>query len=509
MTSLQALRATTDAATAETKRLQERKKCLLVLIKQYLLENGYIEAAERLQHEGGSALSKLAVADNVDLMLILQEYESYYEMRFDKKPKLIRKVEGDASSLGVSTNGSSSTKKGVAVNSKKKENSSITDGQHDSQTEVEPPVMAITGNSYNVAAQSSATKPGHQQVDDLNSRSSMPSFGGDAELRVLAATISRDILQEHPNVPWTDIVDLEDAKRLLREAVALPLRYPALFQGLLRPWRGVLLHGPPGTGKTLLAKAVATECRTTFFNISAATLVSKWRGDSEKLVRVLFELARHRAPSTIFLDETDAILAARDGEGGSGEHEASRRMRTELLIQMDGLASDSHGGPPVFVLAASNAPWALDPALLRRLEKRVHVPLPTASARQQMLRRCLADRLDVEVGVDQLVYVAQRLEGYSGADIKTLCREAAMRPLRRLLDALDHLSPVTEEILPPGARDRGRRPIKAPSAPDVDSLLRQDPVTLLDLEAALSQTRPSVDSGDDRYYAWQRDHGAI
>lgn len=250
--------------------------------------------------------------------------------------------------------------------------------------------------------------------------------------------------------------------------------------------------------------------------------MSKWRGDSEKLVRVLFDLARHYAPSTIFLDEIDSILSSRDGEGG--EHEASRRMKTELLIQMDGLISNTTSPTgtnvhnQVFVMAASNLPWDLDIALLRRLEKRVFVPLPGLSARENMLKKHL------EVRSSGLNYadIAGRMEGYSGADIELVCREAAMMPVRRLIKkieavSVDSTASTTNNTLgqqhipePPRHRKHNTYTIKnTKPVQEVESLLREDPVTAEDVSVALGSTKPSSDGKMDKYAQWQQEYGSV
>lgn len=160
-------------------------------------------------------------------------------------------------------------------------------------------------------------------------------------------------MRRDAGLKWTDVQGNEAVKRLLHDTVVMPLNNPGLFKGLIRPWRGILLHGPSGSGKTLLAKALCGEThgRVTFINVAASTITSKWRGDSEKFVRVLFAMAKYYAPSVIFIDEIESLTSRRDS---MGEHEASRRFKNEFLIEIDGL---DYADANVLLLVNSNLPW--------------------------------------------------------------------------------------------------------------------------------------------------------
>eukprot|EP00644_Phytophthora_capsici_P015840 jgi/Phyca11/122940/e_gw1.49.14.1 len=526
MSSLMQLKAQNESRLAEEKRLIDRRRNVLVLMLQHCTENGYLQTAEKLQQEAGVALSKFEVVENLDLLRIVQEYEDFQEIKFGKRPKLVRRLSPDGQERARSAN----DKKAAAKRARRNEYSSphmptearvennaamraiqSNNGQTGSSNTIKDanasPEDESTVNlglvgqkpAQNQTRNSKAKKPQpadeQQQEESIEERllKPLPSFAHDLELRPLAETITREIFQKNPDVRWHDVIGLQETKRLLKEAVVMPLKYPQLFQGLLSPWTGILLYGPPGNGKTMLAKAVATECRTTFFNISASSIVSKYRGDSEKLIRMLFELARHHAPSTIFLDEIDSIMGQRDSGGGGQEHEASRRMKTELLIQMDGLSKTDD---VVFVLAASNLPWDLDAAMLRRLEKRVLVDLPSTEARQSLFASLLEPYTPDSFDFNEAVKLT---EGYSGADIKLVAKEACMAPVRRLMEKLEAAEDA-DSLLPAGNQGRDV------SAADWRELLGH--VQPEDLLAALQKTKPSAQQLLRRYEQWQTKFGS-
>lgn len=241
----------------------------------------------------------------------------------------------------------------------------------------------------------------------------------------LAEIIENEILDRTPAVTWNSIAGLEKAKQTLMEMVILPIRRSDLFTGLRKPARGLLLFGPPGNGKTLLAKAVASESSATFFSIGASSLTSKWVGEGEKLMRALFGVARARQPSVIFIDEIDSIMSARS----SNEHEASRRLKSEFLIQFDGVMSNYEDR--VVIMGATNRPQEIDDAVRRRLVKRIYVPLPSMSTRKDLLNKLLIGSA-YSLPNSDIERIAQDTDRYSGSDLHALCQEAAMIPIREL-----------------------------------------------------------------------------
>jgi len=247
-----------------------------------------------------------------------------------------------------------------------------------------------------------------------------------SEEQELIDMISGTIVTESPKVKWKDIAGLENVKQALREAIVLPIMKPELFTGARRPWSGILLFGPPGCGKTLLAKAAATECKATFFSASSADLLSKWLGESEKLISSLFKVARLKAPSLIFMDEIDSVATKR-GEGS--ESGGERRVKTQLLSEIQGLKS-THD-KLLLVLGATNRPWDIDNAMLSRFEKRVQVPLPDLKARAGIFE-IHTEGVNSALSEEDFIELAVRTEGYSGRDIANICREVIMLPIREL-----------------------------------------------------------------------------
>ena len=318
--------------------------------------------------------------------------------------------------------------------------------------------------------------------------------GPDSELIEM---LEREVVDTNPNVSFDDIAELSQAKNALQEAVLLPLIIPNYFKGIRRPWRGVLLYGPPGTGKTMLAKALATQGKTTFFNVHSSSFASKWRGESEKLVRILFEMARFYAPTTIFIDEVDSLCSKR-GEGNEGE--GSRRVKAELLVQMEGVNSNTSASANekseedkrkiVTVMAATNRPWDLDDALRRRFEKRVYIPLPNEKGRLQLFNLNLKKiEVDQNINYDKLVKLT---DGYSGADICNVCREASFMPMRRELLA-----------------NRGRRVEDLVNDQDFRTKIRA-PIVMNDFEKAISNISKSVSQKDlEVYDKWTKEFSSV
>ncbi|KAI4347933.1 hypothetical protein L6164_008706 [Bauhinia variegata] len=313
----------------------------------------------------------------------------------------------------------------------------------------------------------------------------------DPEKAKLKAGLDSVIIREKPNVRWNDVAGLESAKQALQEAVILPVKFPQIFTGKRKPWRAFLLYGPPGTGKSYLAKAVATEADSTFFSVSSSDLVSKWMGESEKLVSSLFQMARESAPSIIFIDEIDSLCGQR-GEGN--ESEASRRIKTELLVQMQGVGKEDQ---KVLILAATNTPYALDKAIRRRFDKRIYIPLPDLKARQHMFKVHLGDTPHnlTEKDFEELAY---KTDGFSGSDISVCVNEVLFEPVRKTWDAKFFRETSNGMWIPCEPNEEGAVNISLQELDAQGLALKILPpaITRADFDKILAKQKPTVSKAD-------------
>ena len=297
----------------------------------------------------------------------------------------------------------------------------------------------------------------------------------------LVKRIEQEVIDSGSPVTFEDVAGLADAKRSIQEMVIWPMQRPELFTGLRAVPKGMLLFGPPGTGKTLIGRAIASSSGATFFSISASSLMSKWIGESEKLVRTMFAVAGHKEPSVVFIDEVDSLLSQRN----SNENEASRRLKTEFLVQLEGVGSgDASNKERVLVVGATNRPQELDEAARRRFVKRFYVPLPDDDARTTLLKTLLAKNRHCLTEADIEGYLVPKTDGFSGADMRNLCQEAAMGPMR----------------------DVGSKLFAAGGSIDESQI---PPISLKHFDAALAVTAATVAQSDlEQYEAWNATFGS-
>lgn len=354
---------------------------------------------------------------------------------------------------------------------------------HQSQRGSTANVATITkkclGASRSRGASSKFVSPMPRQEEESNSKDNKPEDTQPVDERLknfepkIIELIMSEIMDHGPPVTWDDIAGLEFAKATIKEIVVWPMLRPDIFTGLRGPPKGILLFGPPGTGKTLIGKCIACQSGATFFSISASSLTSKWVGEGEKMVRALFAIARCHQPAVIFIDEIDSLLSQRT----DGEHDSSRRIKTEFLVQLDGAATSAEDR--ILVVGATNRPQEIDEAARRRLAKRLYIPLPESEARRQIVTKLMSHEKS-QLGADEMEQVVQGTEGFSGADMTQLCREAALGPIRSI--GLSDIATITAEQV--------------------------RPILYIDFQEALKTVRPSVSSKDlELYEEWNKTFG--
>ena len=336
--------------------------------------------------------------------------------------------------------------------------------------------------SYTSSTRNNSSSNGGAQIKPPSVKASSNNTNADDEElpeelqdldKELVKKIQNEIMESGDMITFDDIAGLDDAKQTVQEVVCWPMKRPDLFTGLRRAPNGLLLYGPPGTGKTLIGKAIAYESGATFFSISSSSLTSKWIGEGEKLVRTLFAVAAYREPAVVFIDEIDSLLTQRKAT----ENEASRRIKTEFLVQLDGTGTTGQGR--VLVIGATNRPQELDEAARRRFVKRLYIPLPVEKDRAVLLDVMLKKN-NHRLTPSDVEKLAKDTEGFSGADLKALCTDAAMGPIRQL----------------------GTRALSI----DVKDV---PPISFKHFKRSLKGTKPSVAPGDlVQYEEWDKIYGS-
>ncbi|EDV92035.1 katanin p60 ATPase-containing subunit A-like 2 [Drosophila grimshawi] len=458
--------AASTALCEDVRNFTTRRRNLLYLMHRYLQENGYYGTAEALKGEGKLS-EEYELCDNIDLDAIYLEYASFFNMKFGKYPRILKKM---GPKLKLELN--STTKPILKEHSQSQSQLQsqlqlplplpLTGSQSQTQLQSQQQACWHAGIGATTAAAAASLTTDTGQAGQLGGQlkaSSLPLHvkkmetgetlatqdtvrrlnalseiehghaGDDAlfdslEWQSLAELVKTSILCEDIKLRWSDICGNQRPIELVKEAVLTPIEYPQLFINGLKPWRSLLLHGPPGSGKTFLAKALYAETRgiVTFFNITASIMVSKWRGESEKILRVLFHMAARRAPSVIFFDEIESLTSRRDR---STDHESSKRFKNELLQLLDGMEHTLSG---VFVLASTNLPWDIDEAFLRRFEKKLLIQLPSAAERTTLIQRLLGST--VSLSGRQLELLVRQSEHFTGDEIRLACKEICMQRMR-------------------------------------------------------------------------------